>query len=94
MQQFHLIPGQEHNKTRNSDLCKASELNHVSILFPIFISKYSSDDFQSSNHIDDLWSFQIFTCLSLLFCKSLIYNFFSQELNAINFWNGETKTTQ
>ena len=94
MQQFHLIPGQEHNKNRNSDLCTASELvNHISIFFPIFVSKYSSDDFQSSNRVDDLWSSQIFTCLSLLFCKSLIYNFF-QELNAINFQNGETKTTQ
>ena len=38
MQQFHLIPGQEYNKNRNSDLCTASELvNHVSILFPIFL---------------------------------------------------------
>ena len=38
MQQFHLIPGQEHNKTRNSDLCTASELvNHVSIFFSIFL---------------------------------------------------------
>ena len=26
MQQFHLIPGQEHNKNRNSDLSTASEL--------------------------------------------------------------------
>ena len=34
MQQFHLIPGQEHNKNRNSDLCTASELvNHISISF-------------------------------------------------------------
>ena len=68
MQQFHLILGQEHNKNGNSDLCTASELvNHISIFFPIFVSKYSSDDFQSSNHVDDLWSSQIFTCLSLLF---------------------------
>ena len=38
MQQFHLIPGQEHNKNKNSDLCKASELvNHVSIFFSIFL---------------------------------------------------------
>ena len=38
MQQFHLIPGQEHNKKINSYLCTASELvNHVSILFPIFL---------------------------------------------------------
>ena len=28
--------------------------------------------------------------LAFFFCKSLIYNFF-QELNAINFQNGETK---
>ena len=94
MQQFHLILGQEHNKNRNSNLCTASELvNHVSIFFPIFVSKYSSDDFQSSNRVDDFWSSQIFTCLSLLVCKLLIYNFF-QELNAINFQNGEMKTTQ
>ena len=38
MQQFHLIPGQEHNKNRNSDLCTASELvNHISIFFSIFL---------------------------------------------------------
>ena len=38
MQQFHLIPGQEYNKKRNSDLCTVSELvNHVSIFFPIFL---------------------------------------------------------
>ena len=68
MQQFHLIPGQEHNKNRNSDLCTLSELvNHISILFPIFVSKYSSDDFQSSNCVDDLWSSQIFTCLTFHF---------------------------
>ena len=40
MQQFHLIPGQEHNKNKNSDLCKASELvNHVSIFLSYFYFK-------------------------------------------------------
>ena len=38
MEQFHLIPGQEHNKNRNSDLCTAIKLvNHISIFFSIFL---------------------------------------------------------
>ena len=94
MEQFHLILGQEHNKNRNSDLCTASKLvNHISNFFPIFFSKYSSDDFQLSNRIDDCDHPKFLHAWAFFFVNHL-YIIFFQELNATNFQNGETKTTQ
>ena len=93
MQQFHLILGQEHNKNRNSDLCTASELvNHISIYF-LFL--FQNIIVMTSSHQTMLMicSHPKFLHAWAFFFVNHLYIIF-QELNAINFQNGETKTTQ
>ena len=72
MQQFHLIPGQEHNKNRNSDLCTASELvNHISIFFSIFLfnKTYILNYKKKSQNIISVKIPYVFQQLSTMFKK-------------------------